>query len=172
MTTTPNRATERQATSRQTSGLRPSLDTRHGAVPSATSAIRALAARPIHRSPLHSAHRLVRGPWFEGNPRSLNRSSGTFAAVQEPSVLQHLPTPKILSAIKQNCSETLPVLILCGGDPSLRVFPGLRLSRTIPRTLGKPHSFARTHVAPPGTPDVDKKTGAAIQRLVIPGESK
>jgi hypothetical protein len=148
MTITPKRAKGRHARRQLPVGARSSLDTSHSALKSASTALRAPVARPFF-------HRL-----------------NAFAAVQKPSVWLYLPTPKILSAINQSCSETLPDLILNGGDS----FPWknrtvLRPARTVLPAKGNMHLFARTLVALPGTPNVDKKTGAAIQRSAVPGES-
>ena len=71
----------------------------------------------------------------EGSTWSLHKALGLYAVVQEPAVIPTLPTPKILSAIKQIRSMDPPEMFLGGGVPSS--FSGLRTRRTLPPHNGK-----------------------------------
>ena len=90
----------------------------------------------------------------------------TFAAVQVPSVSLSPQKPKILSAINKSRRTNSPDMNLSGGEPFLT---SLRSADTIPPQLGNQHSFRITCLASPGIIGVDSKTGAAIQRPVVPG---
>jgi hypothetical protein len=70
----------------------------------------------------------------EGSTRSLHKASGLCAAAQGPAVFPTLPTPKILSAIKQIRSMDPPEMFLGGGAPSS--FSSLRTRRTLPPHIG------------------------------------
>ena len=70
----------------------------------------------------------------EGSARSLHKALGLYAVVQEPAVFPTLPTPKILSAIKQIRSMDPPETFLGGGVPSS--FTSLRTRRTLPPHTG------------------------------------
>ena len=70
----------------------------------------------------------------EGSTRSLHKALGLYAVVQEPAVIPTLPTPKILSAIKQIRSMDPPEMFLGGGVPSS--FTSLRTRRTLPPHTG------------------------------------
>ena len=103
------------------------------------------------------------------NPKGVSHPG---AAAQEPTLYQNLPTPIILSAtVVTDHRKSLPGLLLSGGE----FFRGsllmsLRPARTIPPVQSH-KLFRGTHLALPGIAGVDTKTGAAIQRPVIPGES-
>ena len=71
----------------------------------------------------------------EGSVRSLHRALALYAVVQEPAVFPTLPTPKILSAIKQIRSVDPPEMFLGGGAPSS--LTSLRFRRTLPPHTGK-----------------------------------
>lgn len=71
----------------------------------------------------------------EGSARSLHKALGLYAVVQEPAVFPTLPTPKILSAIKQIRSMDPPEMFLGGGVPSS--YSSLRTRRTLPPHTGK-----------------------------------
>ena len=90
----------------------------------------------------------------------------TFAAVQEPTVSLSPQKPKILSAIKNSRRTNSPNQILRGGES---FYSSLRGAETIPPQLGNQPSFRITLLASPGMIGVDSKTGAAIQRPVVPG---
>jgi hypothetical protein len=66
----------------------------------------------------------------EGSVRSLYKAAGLCAVVQGPAALPTLPTPKILSAIKQNRSMNPPEMFLGGGTPSSLL--SLRTRLTLP----------------------------------------
>jgi hypothetical protein len=108
---------------------------------------------------------------FEGTLCEIDHGAERFAVAQAPSVGMFLPTPKILSAIKKNRSAILPGPTLRGGDPSLRIPSRTRALRTQHALAGNARKFARSQQALLGAPGVDKKTGAAIQRRVAPGEA-
>ena len=72
----------------------------------------------------------------EGMTRNLHKAPGFCAAAQGPAVSPTLPTPKILSAIKQNRREYPPETFLGGGAPSSP--SSLRIRRTLPPHTGKP----------------------------------
>ena len=65
----------------------------------------------------------------EGSVRSLNKIAELYAAVQEPAAIPTIPTPNILSAIKQNRSMNPPEMFLRGGTPSSHL--RLRIGRTL-----------------------------------------
>ena len=90
----------------------------------------------------------------------------SFAAVQVPSVSLSPQKPKILSAIKKSRRTNTPDMNLSGGESFLT---SLRNVDKIPPQLGNQPSFHITCLASPGRIGVDSKTGAAIQRPVIPG---
>ncbi len=71
----------------------------------------------------------------EGNARNLQKVLEFCAVVQEPAVNPTLPTPKILSAIKQIRRLDPPETFLGGGAPSSPT--SLRSRRTIPPHNGK-----------------------------------
>ena len=70
----------------------------------------------------------------EGNASGLHKALGISAVVQEPAVYPTLPTPKILSAIKQIRSVDPPEMFLGGGAPSSLM--SLRTRRTLPPHTG------------------------------------
>jgi hypothetical protein len=72
----------------------------------------------------------------EGKTLSLRKAWGFCAVVQEPAVQPALPTPKILSAIKQSRSVDPPEMFLGGGAPSSPT--SLRTRPTLPPHTGKP----------------------------------
>ncbi len=72
----------------------------------------------------------------EGNASGLHKAQVFCAVVQEPAVSPTLPTPKILSAIKQNRSMNPPEMFLGGGAPSSN--SSLRIRPTLPPHTGKP----------------------------------